>query len=197
MQLADMVVLVEDLESVDRSRTPWLMVNFHAPFYNSNVKHQRETERVELYEPSTGNVKWRLRRKGWGWFAEFTPDGGTICVGGDFDTLSLVDAATGVVVDLVFDDFWVGADAPRQRESPSEAAASAFDQVTRAPGRAAASLGRAAQAHAPPRPNMEGPRAPPRLPPRGPPRPRPPTGPGLPPPRPGAPSPSRPARTSC
>ena len=46
-------------------------------------------------------------------------------------------AATGVVVDLVFDDFWVGADAPRPRESPSEAEASVFDQFTRALGRAA------------------------------------------------------------
>jgi hypothetical protein len=39
-------------------------------------------------------------------------------------------------VTLVFDDFWVGADAPAPRETPPEAGASAFDALTRAIGRA-------------------------------------------------------------
>lgn len=36
--------LKKDLAKVDRSRTPWLIVGMHAPWYNSNVAHQGEVE---------------------------------------------------------------------------------------------------------------------------------------------------------
>lgn len=36
--------LVGDLAKVDRSKTPWLVVLFHAPWYNSNEAHQGEGE---------------------------------------------------------------------------------------------------------------------------------------------------------
>ena len=36
--------LETDLAKVDRSRTPWLIVGMHAPWYNSNVAHQGEME---------------------------------------------------------------------------------------------------------------------------------------------------------
>lgn len=36
--------LERDLAKVDRSRTPWLIVGMHAPWYNSNVAHQGEME---------------------------------------------------------------------------------------------------------------------------------------------------------
>lgn len=36
--------LKKDLAKVDRSRTPWLVVGMHAPWYNSNVAHQGEVE---------------------------------------------------------------------------------------------------------------------------------------------------------
>lgn len=36
--------LKQDLANVDRSRTPWLLVGMHAPWYNSNVAHQGEVE---------------------------------------------------------------------------------------------------------------------------------------------------------
>lgn len=36
--------LEKDLAKVDRSRTPWLLVGMHAPWYNSNVAHQGEME---------------------------------------------------------------------------------------------------------------------------------------------------------
>lgn len=36
--------LEDDLAKVDRSRTPWLIVGMHAPWYNSNVAHQGEME---------------------------------------------------------------------------------------------------------------------------------------------------------
>lgn len=32
--------LLRDLAGVDRARTPWLIVSFHAPWYNSNYAHQ-------------------------------------------------------------------------------------------------------------------------------------------------------------
>lgn len=32
--------LLRDLAAVDRARTPWLIVSFHAPWYNSNYAHQ-------------------------------------------------------------------------------------------------------------------------------------------------------------
>ena len=31
--------LAADLKAVDRSKTPWLVVSMHAPWYNSNVKY--------------------------------------------------------------------------------------------------------------------------------------------------------------
>jgi len=34
--------LQEDLSKVDRERTPWLIVLFHVPWYNSNTAHQGE-----------------------------------------------------------------------------------------------------------------------------------------------------------
>ena len=36
--------LKRDLAGVDRSRTPWLVVAMHAPWYNSNYNHQGEGE---------------------------------------------------------------------------------------------------------------------------------------------------------
>lgn len=36
--------LVADLAKVDRSVTPWLIVLFHAPWYNTNTAHQGEGE---------------------------------------------------------------------------------------------------------------------------------------------------------
>eukprot|EP01059_Diplonema_ambulator_P023420 TRINITY_DN3890_c0_g3_i1.p1 TRINITY_DN3890_c0_g3~~TRINITY_DN3890_c0_g3_i1.p1 ORF type:complete len:430 (+),score=90.85 TRINITY_DN3890_c0_g3_i1:67-1356(+) len=36
--------LEQDLKKVDRKVTPWLVVGLHAPWYNSNVNHQNETE---------------------------------------------------------------------------------------------------------------------------------------------------------
>jgi len=36
--------LEKDLAKLDRSRTPWLIVGMHAPWYNSNVAHQGEME---------------------------------------------------------------------------------------------------------------------------------------------------------
>ena len=36
--------LEKDLQSVDRSKTPWVFVGTHAPWYNSNKHHQNETE---------------------------------------------------------------------------------------------------------------------------------------------------------
>ena len=34
----------EDLASVDRRKTPWVLVGMHAPFYNSNTAHRPEEE---------------------------------------------------------------------------------------------------------------------------------------------------------
>lgn len=39
-----MAWLKADLAAVDRSRTPWLVVGMHAPWYNSNTAHQGEVE---------------------------------------------------------------------------------------------------------------------------------------------------------
>lgn len=35
-----------DLLKVDRKRTPWLLVLFHVPWYNSNTAHQREGDKM-------------------------------------------------------------------------------------------------------------------------------------------------------
>eukprot|EP00736_Rhodelphis_marinus_P001555 Rmarinus@m.26185 len=40
--------LQRDLSTVDRSSTPWLVVYFHAPWYNSNKAHQNESESVDM-----------------------------------------------------------------------------------------------------------------------------------------------------
>lgn len=40
--------LKKDLESVDRSRYPWLIVTMHAPWYNSNTAHQDEVQEVDM-----------------------------------------------------------------------------------------------------------------------------------------------------
>lgn len=40
--------LQTDLKKVDRSRTPWLVVLIHAPWYNSNEAHQGEAESVNM-----------------------------------------------------------------------------------------------------------------------------------------------------
>ncbi len=34
--------LQQDLAAVDRAKTPWVFVNLHAPWYNSNIAHQGE-----------------------------------------------------------------------------------------------------------------------------------------------------------
>lgn len=39
-----MAWLKADLAAVDRSRTPWLIVGMHAPWYNSNTAHSGEVE---------------------------------------------------------------------------------------------------------------------------------------------------------
>jgi hypothetical protein len=44
----------QELKRVDRSVTPWLMVNMHAPWYNSDVHHHDEPEEMgmrAIYEP--------------------------------------------------------------------------------------------------------------------------------------------------
>lgn len=38
--------LKADLLKVDRKRTPWLLVLFHVPWYNSNTAHQREGDKM-------------------------------------------------------------------------------------------------------------------------------------------------------
>ena len=40
--------LEQDLSSVDRAATPWLIVMMHAPFYNSNSAHALEAELMRL-----------------------------------------------------------------------------------------------------------------------------------------------------
>lgn len=40
--------LARDLAAVDRSRTPWLIVMMHAPWYSSNAKHWEESELSRL-----------------------------------------------------------------------------------------------------------------------------------------------------
>ncbi|CAH1435824.1 unnamed protein product [Lactuca virosa] len=40
--------LANDLAKIDRSRTPWVVVLLHAPWYNSNLAHQGEGESMRL-----------------------------------------------------------------------------------------------------------------------------------------------------
>ncbi|CAI0423657.1 unnamed protein product [Linum tenue] len=40
--------LQSDLARVDRTKTPWLVVLIHAPWYNTNKAHQGETESVDM-----------------------------------------------------------------------------------------------------------------------------------------------------
>lgn len=40
--------LQSDLNKVDRTKTPWLVVLIHAPWYNSNEAHQGESESVDM-----------------------------------------------------------------------------------------------------------------------------------------------------
>lgn len=40
--------LQADLAKIDRKRTPWIVVNIHAPWYNSNSAHQGEIECVDM-----------------------------------------------------------------------------------------------------------------------------------------------------
>jgi acid phosphatase type 7 len=42
------VWLKKDLATVDRSRTPWLLVSLHAPWYNSNTEHQGDGEAMRV-----------------------------------------------------------------------------------------------------------------------------------------------------
>jgi len=42
--------LVEDLNSIDRSITPWVVLNMHCPFYNSNTAHQGEKQTALIAE---------------------------------------------------------------------------------------------------------------------------------------------------
>ncbi|XP_024990357.1 purple acid phosphatase 22-like [Cynara cardunculus var. scolymus] len=40
--------LAKDLAKIDRSRTPWVVVLLHAPWYNSNLAHQGEGESMRV-----------------------------------------------------------------------------------------------------------------------------------------------------
>lgn len=40
-------MLQADLSKVDRGRTPWLLVLFHVPWYNSNKAHQCEGDEMK------------------------------------------------------------------------------------------------------------------------------------------------------
>lgn len=42
----------EELQKVNRTATPWLILMYHRPFYNSNTAHQGETALFQsIYEP--------------------------------------------------------------------------------------------------------------------------------------------------
>jgi hypothetical protein len=45
--------LVQDLASVDRKKTPWVVVMTHSPLYNSNTAHQNEVRIACLLPPCT------------------------------------------------------------------------------------------------------------------------------------------------
>jgi len=40
--------LVGDLASIDRAKTPWVLVSLHAPWYNSNTEHQGDGEAMRV-----------------------------------------------------------------------------------------------------------------------------------------------------
>jgi hypothetical protein len=50
--------LVNDLESVDRSQTPWVIVVMHCPWYNSNVAHYHE-QQADLMQASMEPVFYK------------------------------------------------------------------------------------------------------------------------------------------
>lgn len=41
--------LLRDLASIDRGRTPWVIVAMHAPWYNSNEQHYGEVRASEVF----------------------------------------------------------------------------------------------------------------------------------------------------
>lgn len=44
--------LVQDLKSIDRSLTPWVVASWHTPWYNSNKAHHKEGQKMrKIYEP--------------------------------------------------------------------------------------------------------------------------------------------------
>lgn len=42
------VWLLNDLKTVDRTKTPWVIVSLHAPWYNSNTEHQGDGEPMRV-----------------------------------------------------------------------------------------------------------------------------------------------------
>ncbi len=55
--------LVQDLESVDREETPWLIVNFHAPWYNSYNSHFKVSRGNASYFKSNMKLPALQRRE--------------------------------------------------------------------------------------------------------------------------------------
>ena len=44
---------IKDMESVNRTRTPWVIVGFHAPWYHTYIPHYKENDEMRLYfEPA-------------------------------------------------------------------------------------------------------------------------------------------------
>ena len=41
--------LEKDLAAVDRTKTPWVIVGFHAPWYSTYVNHYKENSNMQLY----------------------------------------------------------------------------------------------------------------------------------------------------
>jgi hypothetical protein len=52
--------LISDLEAVDRSKTPWVIVVMHCPFYNSNTAHNNE-EQALLMQASMEPVFYKYK----------------------------------------------------------------------------------------------------------------------------------------
>ena len=52
--------LVNDLINVDRTKTPWIIANMHAPWYKSNIKHHNEIEAVGMRE-SLENIFYKFK----------------------------------------------------------------------------------------------------------------------------------------